>query len=217
MLLKNKLYERKDPTKDSKLIIIYCEGKKRENDYFSYFSGISSRIRLEVEPPADHDNNSPLGLYDKAEIQLFGTDSVPPKYELLDNDEIWFVIDTDNWGDSISELRNKTKANKNWFVAQSNPCFEVWLTYHFQEYQEFEGMDISAKWKLFLNKCVKGGFDSRKHPVYIHTAIKNSKKYYEFSGFSIDIIGCTNVFRLAESIYPLVEEQIKKALSQITT
>lgn len=105
----------------------------------------------------------------------------------------------------------------NWFVAQSNPCFEVWLTYHFQEYQEFEGMDISAKWKLFLNKCVKGGFDSRKHPVYIHTAIKNSKKYYEFSGFSIDIIGCTNVFRLAESIYPLVEEQIKKALSQITT
>lgn len=216
MLLKNKLYVRKDPTKDAKLIIIYCEGKKREKDYFNYFIGISSRIRLEVEPPTEHDNNSPLGLYDKTKLQLFGTDDTPPKYELLDHDEIWFVIDTDTWGNSINELRRKSINNRNWFVAQSNPCFEVWLLYHFNKYQEFEGMDISANWKNFLNTNLSGGFDSRKHPVHIYTAITNSKEKYESEG-SVVNIGCTEVFKLAESIYPLVAEQIKEALSQIKT
>lgn len=48
MILGNRLYVRKDPDRDASLCIIYCEGNKREPQYFKYFDKISSRIILEV-------------------------------------------------------------------------------------------------------------------------------------------------------------------------
>ena len=102
----------------------------------------------------------------------------------------------------------------NWFVAQSNPCFEVWLFYHFYKFHEFEGMEISVNWKSFLNRKINGGFNSRKHSIYIQTAIKNSKEKYEKENNEINI-GSTEVFKLAENFYPLVKQQIENALSKI--
>lgn len=59
------------------------------------------------------------------------------KYELLEDDEVWFVFDTDNWGPVISEVREKISSKHNWFVAKSNPCFEVWLHCHFEDKKPF--------------------------------------------------------------------------------
>ena len=92
---KNLLYTRVEPTKDAKLIVIYCEGKKREKDYFNYFAEISSKIILEVEEPSQHDDNSPKGLYNKAVKHTTKSLNNPnPKYD--SDDEIWIVFDTDN-------------------------------------------------------------------------------------------------------------------------
>lgn len=215
MILKSRLYDREEPSKDAKLIIIYCEGKKREDQYFNYFSGISTRIRLEIEPPKHHDDTSPMGLYTRAiNHTLQSRENQNPKYELIDDDEIWFVIDTDDWGDKIDELRTNCNKHMNWLVTQSNPCFEVWLYYHFFKFETFDGMDVSKNWKTFLDTKKSGGFDSRKHPVYIKDAIENSKVKFEETGI-ITEIGCTEVFKLAESIFPLVEEKIDKALHKI--
>jgi hypothetical protein len=38
MILKNRRYEKPEPSKDAKVFIILCEGKKREPDYFKYRS-----------------------------------------------------------------------------------------------------------------------------------------------------------------------------------
>ncbi len=52
-------------------------------------------------------------------------------------DKIWFVIDTDRWneGNKIGLLKTfvqeKKESYNGWFVAQSNPSFEIWLYYHF--------------------------------------------------------------------------------------
>ncbi len=215
MILKNRFYTRVEPTRDARLFIIYCEGEKREKQYFNYFSEISSQIRLEVEAPSQNDNNSPTGLYQKAESQICNTENdSDPKYELSKNDEVWFVIDTDTWLDKISQLKSNCESKKNWFVAQSNPCFEVWLFYHFCEFMEFNGMEISANWKAHLHEKLKSGFDSRKHPIFIQTAIQNSKEKYEKEHNEIKI-GCTEVFKLAENFFPLVKRQIEHALSSI--
>jgi hypothetical protein len=48
MILKNRRYEKQAPSKEAKLFIILCEGKKREPDYFKYFQEISSSIKLEI-------------------------------------------------------------------------------------------------------------------------------------------------------------------------
>jgi len=212
MLLKSRLFERVEPSRNAKLIIIYCEGKKREDHYFNYFSEISSQIRLEIEPPAHHDDTSPTGLLAKATNQLIPSrDNLTPKYEILEGDEVWFVIDTDSWGGKIDELRKCCDEHINWNVAQSNPCFEVWLYYHFYEFEEFDKMDISKNWKIFLNDKVAGGFDSRKHPILISTAINNAKNKFIAENNQMNI-GCTEVFKLSNSFYPLVSNKIEGAL-----
>ena len=136
------LYTKEEPTKDAKLIVIYCEGKKREKDYFNYFSEISSKIRLEVEAPSQHSDNSPSGLFSKAIGHTKKSEENPnPKYNI--DDEIWIVFDTDTWGEEqINSVKEDSK-EYGWNIAQSNPCFEVWLFYHLFEFEEFEGMEIS--------------------------------------------------------------------------
>ena len=49
-----------------------------------------------------------MGLYDKAhEFTVSSNENPNPKYEILSDDEIWFVIDTDSWGSKIEELIKK--------------------------------------------------------------------------------------------------------------
>ncbi|MGH0052096.1 MAG: hypothetical protein ACQ5SW_01735 [Sphaerochaetaceae bacterium] len=65
------------------LFIIYCEGSRRELEYFKYFKEISSRISLKVIKADSQGNNSPLGLYEHAcsDIDGDGSGSLV-KYEL---------------------------------------------------------------------------------------------------------------------------------------
>ena len=44
-LTRNKLYQRKAPSREAKKVYIFCEGD-REVSYFNYFSGISSNIDI---------------------------------------------------------------------------------------------------------------------------------------------------------------------------
>jgi hypothetical protein len=209
MLITNRLFTKQEPTKDAKLYIIYCEGKKREDHYFNYFSEISSKIRFEIVPPDHHGNNSPLGLYETANIDL---NSENPKYELLENDEVWFVIDTDAWEETITQLREKC-VEMNWFVVQSNPCFEVWLYYHCHDKCPDVPM-TSKEWKNFVNENIRGGFNSKKHPIKIQDAILNSEKNHtENDGEPIH--GCTQVFRLAKSFYPLISTHIDEVIQEL--
>ncbi len=208
MLLKKRLYQKKEPKKDAKLILIYCEGEKREKQYFNYFTEISSRIRLTVIPKSAGDDHSPTGLFNKAKAQLIISEDNPnPIYDLSDGDEVWFVVDTDSWGEKIDQLRMSCLENNNWYMVQSNPCFEVWLFYHFSIFEEFDGMELSSNWKKFLNRKIAGGFDSRRHPVFISKAINYSKERLENEGCEVNI-GCTEVHLLADSFYPLVRKYL---------
>jgi hypothetical protein len=48
MILTNRLFERVPPSREAKSIYIFCEGAKREYDYFEYFKQLDSRINIEV-------------------------------------------------------------------------------------------------------------------------------------------------------------------------
>jgi hypothetical protein len=207
MILKNRQFTRKDPTRDPKVIIIYSEGKKTEPNYFRYFESLSSKIHLEIIPATQCGNNSPPGLFEKAENDIH---TETPKYQIDDSiDEVWFVIDTDTWGCKISELREMCAPFRNWFICQSNPCFEVWLYYHFKEEKpNFEGMEISSNWKKYVNEIIPGGFDKRKHPKYIRRAIEHSEKNYKEINKNIPDIGSTQNHLLAKSFYTIIEEKL---------
>lgn len=215
MILKSRLYERKPPERDATLFIIYCEGSKRESQYFKYFKEISSRINLEVVEADSQSNNSPLGLFDHACSDIDGNASgFPVKYELDEGDQVWFVIDTDSWGASVSTVRSRCETRKNWFVAQSNPCFEVWLYYHF--FSEFAGnlrLNTCPEWKNHVHASIPGGFDSRKHPLLIAEAIVHAETHVRTTGTDVSH-GSTEVFKLGKELYPLVVSVIEEARKQ---
>jgi len=212
MILTNRLYERKKPDRDANLCIIYCEGSKREPQYFTYFKGLSSRIILEVVDAEPEGDNSPMGLYRRAcsDIEGSGLDS-PAKYEVGEDDQVWFVIDTDTWGSHIPQLRLGCEKKTNWNVAQSNPCFEVWLYYHLfgEDAASFELADCS-EWKDHVNKLIPGGFDSRKHPIFIADAIRNAQAFFRMNGEEV-LLGSTEMFKLGKTLYPMIASAIEKA------
>jgi hypothetical protein len=192
---------------------IFCEGKSREYEYFRYFRELSSKIQLIIIPPKNGET-SPSKLYEAACKYLIKSENNQfTEYEVADIDDVWFVIDTDEWKDKIEKLRGNCTKN-DWFVAQSNPCFEVWLFYHHFEYEPYlENIRISKDWKKFVNTKISGGFDSRKHPIYVKRAIDNAKNHYSETNGKVEI-ACTEVFKLAERFYPFIQHSIEKELQK---
>ena len=119
MILRSRAFQRREPSRDAKLFIIYCEGSRREPDYFRYFSEISSNIRLEVVEADSQGNNSPLGLYEAACQDLHENEMgfLSPKYQLDKDDEVWFIIDTDQWGEDIEKLRLHCESESSWGIG----------------------------------------------------------------------------------------------------
>jgi len=215
MLRRNRLYTKKEPDKDATVFYIFCEGKDREPEYFRFFEGIDSKIKFEIIATGHHDDNSPVGLYEKASNFIIKTDENPyPKYELADVDKVWFVIDTDEWKDKIKTLRRKCEGHANWLIAQSNPCFEIWLYYHFHDQKPLrEQVENANGMKAYLNQQIKGGFDSRAHPKYIQTPVVNSEQNFANENDEPKEYS-TNLHELAKQILPLIKSGLDSILNE---
>ncbi len=97
MILTNRLFKRKLPDREAKSIYIFCEGAKREYQYFDYFKELDSRINVEIYKLHPEEDNSPLGLLKIAQkcIDANNLHNPHPKYSFQHNDEVWIVIDID--------------------------------------------------------------------------------------------------------------------------
>lgn len=224
MIDRKKIYFKEDPTIEPKLFYIFCEGQRREANYFKFFADIiGTRISIKI---IDNDGkSSPIGLYDNAHKNLLQesedliqdnayqnlvADISSSSLKLADIDEVWFVIDTDRWRTQIPKLRVEIMKYSNWFVAQSNHCFEVWLYYHFKDVKPTITI---PNWKAFLPTIITGGFNSTKHPKFIETAIKNAKANFYY-GPSFPDVHETQVYELAEKILPFVKDDIDRLLTK---
>lgn len=208
---RNRIYERREATKEGKLYFIFCEGDKRETTYFHFFNRIASQIIIQIVPIEDG-KNSPLGLYYNACQNLLKSEINPnPNFAIDSMDEVWFIIDTDKWETQIDKLREKISLHKNWFVGQSNPSFEVWLYYHFRNKKPEHSI---KNWKEYLNTVVNGGFDNRKHPIHIETAITNAKSNYSMTDIMPDD-ATTELFILGQKILSLVKPVIDILLNDL--
>ncbi|MBN1601720.1 MAG: RloB domain-containing protein [Chitinispirillaceae bacterium] len=221
-LSRNKLYEKREPFKDARKIYIFCEGDKREIDYFNFFRGFSSNIDI-IPIPSDNGNTEPVKLKNSAIKHFLGDESTRPIYQLSKeyNDEVWFVIDTDLWniGNKINILRDYVRERNNyfecWFVAQSNPSFEIWLYYHFHpEKPDPEHVSKHDSFKDYTNSKISGGFDSRKMPVWIQSAICNSETNFEIENGQPKLYS-TEVHLLGKKIFEFTKEQIAACIEHM--
>ena len=212
-LVRSRRYERQEPLRDSRKIYIYCEGNKREFDYFRFFCGLSSNVNI-IPIPSKDGKTDPEKLMEAAQEEFGINSDVSPKFTLdvSQQDNVWFVIDTDSWGSKITDLRNFCKSqnagldNEAWYVSQSNPSFEIWLFYHkFSEKPVKNDVDKYSSIKEFVDAQIPGGFDSRKHPAMIEVAIQNAKATYEEENQVLKLYS-TEVFKLGQVILPFVKD-----------
>lgn len=217
LLSRDRLFERRPPSREAKIIYIFCEGADTELRYFQYFQEMDSRIHLEIYKLHPHEDNSPLGLLQIADDALIVSAGNPsPKFALQEGDEVWIVLDSDPDRDGsrkpqITIVKAEVKERKGWFVVESNPCFEVWLYYHGrEEVDEFEDKEKCKSWKGVVNSVLAGGFDPRKHPIFIQDAKRRAEANFELGEDGHPKIGSTEVFRLADSILRLLGDEIRE-------
>ncbi len=193
-------YEKKVAFRYASLFIVVCEGTNREPDYFRFFDGMSSRVT--VVPVASRHGSAPRLLIDvamAAESELDANE---------DRDRVWFVIDTDRWREQLHEIRQECETHPHWRVAQSNPCFEVWLYFHAKaQLPQLEHLDRCSNWKPHLPTIIQGGFNPDFHPIAIETAMANAKAAYQSTGYFPDP-GSTQVWQLAEELIPLIKRDL---------
>lgn len=224
MITRRKDYDKKEPSKDSSKIYIVCEGKGTEPAYFGFFEGLSSNLELIIIPPED--GTDPLKLMELAQRILIGETR---KYTIdyLQGDKIWFAIDTDSWEreDKIVPLRDfckemngqivdkfsEVKPYNAWNVAQSNPCFEVWLYYH--HYTTIPEQDEVEKYnsvKAFVNGQITGGFDYQRDQVRLQDAIENSVKNFRKQDNGNPDWFSTEQYQLGNDIMRFVKMEVHK-------
>lgn len=222
LLSRDRLFERRPPSREAKIIYIFCEGADTELRYFQYFQEMDSRIHLEIYKLHPHEDNSPLGLLHIAEEALIVSAGNPmPKFTLQEGDEIWIVLDSDPDKDGsrkpqIAAVRSAIAGREPWQVVESNPCFEVWLYYHAKdEVETFDEIELSRGWKGLLNEVFKGGFDLRKHPIFIEDAKRRAEANFELGEDGHPKIGSTEVYRLADSILRLLGDEIREVRAKL--
>jgi len=195
-------YEKKPSFRDAFYFIIVCEGQNREPDYFRFFDGISSRVK--IVPVESAGSSAPKKLIEYATLKEEELDAS------ADRDRLWFVIDTDRWKEQLHEIRQECDAHPHCRVAQSNPCFEVWLYYHAKEQlPALPNITQCNNWKPYLPTVIQGGFNPDFHPIAIETAIVNSKGAYLSNGYFPEP-GSTQLWELGEELLPLIKKDLDR-------
>lgn len=111
--------------RDTKLVIIATEGKHAEKRYFEIFRKKNTRVHINVLETQDCKSAPRYVLKRLKEYKI--------KYDIQPDDQLWLVIDKDNWEDKhLAEVAQCTK-QRCFNMAVSRPCFEVWLYLHYSD------------------------------------------------------------------------------------
>lgn len=123
---------RRPPTKDpKKRILIVCEGRVTEREYFRDLKRAVRNPLVEVQ--IARETGVPLTVVQIAvqQKQLADSDARRERDDNLRFDEVWGVFDVDEHP-QLNEAQ-KLAADNGVRLAVSNPCFELWALLHFQD------------------------------------------------------------------------------------
>jgi len=179
-----------------KFYILGYEGTVTEKKYFedlrlsSLFNDSGSIETISLKRKAN-EGNSPIDvkrLLSKAKAD----------YNFKSTDEFWLIIDRDDWNEihhiDFDALYEDCAKEKNFHIAFSNPCFEIWLIFHLRKLSDisaddqskiYENAKVSAKHTFidtYLADCIGNGRGYTKRPLpeiflpKINDAINNASE-----------------------------------------
>lgn len=229
MIERRRDYEKKKPYKNAHKIYIVCEGSLNEPNYFEFFRGLSSNLEI-IPIPSKDGKTDPVKLMERAK-SIFVENDHCFELDYSQGDTVWFVIDTDTWKEEgkIDTLRSfcekinryipwleiKTTQYPAWRVAQSNPCFEIWLYYHSYNTKPIE-KDVSdcVSFKEYVNKAYNGGFDYEYDPINLPKAIKNSELNFEMQEGGVGVYS-TEMHLLGDEILGFVNQDLRRLQNKL--
>jgi hypothetical protein len=158
-------------------MLIVCEGKKSEPDYFTGLSRSvhNSRVDIQIEPAS----GVPLSVVETAKkLKKNAEDnSRREEDENIAYDTVWCVFDVDDHPNVPGALQLAADAAIS--VALSNPSFELWLLLHFRE---SPGMQHRSKVVELLKGFVPDydkKVDFTKYEVGCDDAVRRAKRLHE--------------------------------------
>jgi len=161
----NREYKKGKVHRDHRKFIIVAEGD-REDEYFKYFNELSRRVDIQIV-------NRDKG-YSAAKHFLQRLVQYNYVYGIEPEDLVWFVLDVDKWPmKDIQYIYEQCKKNKNWEITISNPCFEIWLHFHFLK-EIPPTLNTAKKLKRNLPLIIQGGYNRITFAKLIDTAKNNA-------------------------------------------
>ena len=132
------LKRRKPSLEPKRRFILFCEGEKTEIEYFKAISRICSKTLIAVETHGGV--GVPYTIAEKAVERAKALGLAPKsrgkgkKDSYEERDQVWAVFDRDEHDRFDAAVRDCEKQNVG--VGRSNPCFELWLILHEQDYDK---------------------------------------------------------------------------------
>lgn len=110
--------------------ILYCEGKNTEPAYFNALRDFYRGTIIEIQCVGAA--GVPTTIRDRAKEHQLKLKKEKRKNPSAANDTIWAVFDRDDHSNVPDVLQGCESAGVK--TAYSNPCFEVWLILHYEDY-----------------------------------------------------------------------------------
>ncbi|MBC7554629.1 MAG: RloB domain-containing protein [Taibaiella sp.] len=189
--------------RDYTLFAIACEGGKREPEYFRLFQSMSPKIKVDIigstvpdaEMKRKHETkSSPKWVLDRA-IKYIETEG------LSDEDQLWFVMDIDQWETAqLREIYDYCQDKPNWNLVLSNPCFEVWLYFHKKAAIVKSASITCNDFKNEISTFEKGGYRPHTFIKEIENANRHAKKADSDKNHFLPKYKETKVYQLGEAL-----------------
>ena len=128
------LRRRKPLREPKRRFILYCEGRKTEPAYFQAIQRTCSSALISIEP---HGGVGVPMTIAKAAVAYAKAEGLAPrsrrrKHSFEKQDQVWAVFDRDEHPEFQQAVMMCEHSGVR--VARSNPCFELWLILHDQDY-----------------------------------------------------------------------------------
>ena len=155
-------------------------------------------MKIQVIPPDPDHKSAPIYTYERAVAYLADKD-------LQEDDQVWLVMDTDDWSDAQLMEVERACSDKGWHLAISNPCFEVWLYLHYDDLPtDFSG-DCKAM-KSLLHQVVQGGYSPETAIPNLAAAITRAENLLADTPDRLPGPLQTQLHLLAKAIQPFLQE-----------
>jgi len=153
-----------------KFFIIATEGECTEELYFKAFRpSRDAAIQLKVLPTrkGQSDPKSVLARL-KSYVRETGSGA---------SDEMWLVVDRDHWTEQdLDEVAESVVKMPGYFLAVSNPCFELWLVLHRRKTSGQNCSQLQDILKQELGAYDKSAYDVEALKTNVENAIERAEQ-----------------------------------------